>query len=195
VNNAGIWPTKLQMNADNLEMSFMVNHLAPFILSNRLLSTLKSNAPARIVNVNAGLYVNGKYDPDKTPYGKDFNRMKTYANTKLCNVLFTREFAQRIEGSGVTINALHPGVIRTSLGDFSGILGMLLRLVKRSWGSPEEGAKPPVWLATSPEVEGINGQYYDLQKPIDVNEIASDVELGKRLWEQSVAFAKLGNID
>lgn len=189
INNAGVWMHKRVINEDELEHSFMVNHLAPFILSLRLLPCLKANMPARIVNVNAGLYAMGKLDLDETPYGHDFSRIRTYANTKLCNLLFTRELANRIEGSGVTVNAVHPGVIRTNLGDTSGLVGVLLRLVKRLWETPEEGAKAPVWLATSPELEGVNGQYFDIQAATEVSENARDAELGRRLWDQSAALA------
>jgi NAD(P)-dependent dehydrogenase (short-subunit alcohol dehydrogenase family) len=169
----------------------MVNHLAPFILSSRLLPCLKANQPARIVNVNAGLYTMGALDLDKTPYGQDFGRLKTYANTKLCNLLFTRELANRLEGSGVTANAVHPGVIRTNLGDSSGLVGALLRLVRRSFAAPEAGARAPVWLATSPDLEGVNGQYFNLQEPAEVAENARDAELGRRLWSLSAALAGL----
>lgn len=170
----------------------MVNHLAPFILSNRLLPRLKANAPARIVNINAGLYAMGKVDLEETPYGRDFGRIRTYANTKLCNLLFTREMAQRIESSGVTVNAVHPGVINTNLGDTSGLVGLLLRLVKRFWDPPEEGAKAPVWLATSPEVEGVNGRYFELQEAVEVEGKARDGALGRRLWELSAELGGLG---
>jgi NAD(P)-dependent dehydrogenase (short-subunit alcohol dehydrogenase family) len=192
INNAGVWMHKREINQDQLEYSFMVNHLAPFILSHRLLGRLKANAPTRIVNINAGLYAMGKLNLDKTPYGHDFSRLKTYATTKLCNLLFTRELANRIEGSGVTINAVHPGVIRTNLGDMSGVFGLLLRIAKRSWDPPEKGAKAPVWLATSPDVEGTNGQYFDIQEPTEVNEAAKDVVLSRKLWDLSVELARVG---
>lgn len=191
INNAGIWMTKRETNEDNIEQSFMVNHLAPFILSTRLLPCLTANTPGRIVNVNAGLYVRGKPDLDNHPYGKDFCRMGTYANTKLCNLLFTRELAKRIKDSGVTVNAVHPGFIRTHLGDTAGIGGMILGVVKRFWGTPEAGAQAPVWLATSPKVEGMHGHYFDLQTATEVNEIARDDALGLKLWNLSVALDKL----
>lgn len=191
INNAGVWMPRRELNQDQLEYSFMVNHLAPFILSNRLLPLLKANAPARIVNVNAGLYVKGKLDLEKTPFGHDFSRMGTYANTKLCNILFTKELANRICNSGVTVNAVHPGVIRTNLGDTSGIVGAILRLVKRSWASPEEGAQAPVWLATSSAVEGINGQYFNEQEAVEVSENAKDEELGLGLWNLSATLVGL----
>ncbi|HOD14938.1 MAG TPA: SDR family oxidoreductase [Spirochaetota bacterium] len=191
INNAGIWPTRLEINPDGLEMAFMVNHMAPLILSTLLLGQLKKNAPARIVNVNAGLYVKGKVDIEKTPYGEDFGKLATYMNTKLCNIYFTQKFSEIINGSGVTVNALHPGVIQTALGDSPGLLGAFMRLVKRSFDTPESGAKPPVWLATSPEVEGINGRYFELceQKPYAPN--AMDPALRDNLWELSMKLASL----
>ncbi len=185
INNAGVWMTKKTMTADGLEYTFQVNHLAPFILSNLLLPTLKKNAPARIVNVNAGLYVKGAFDPKATPSGNDFHILKTYMNTKLCNVFFTRELAKAIEGSGVTVNALHPGVIRTRLGDTSGLAGFFLRAFKLLWGSPGKGADAPVWLATAPEVENINGKFFMLRKETLFTDNANNETLSRDLWQLS----------
>lgn len=191
INNAGIWPMKLEINPDGLETAFMVNHMAPFILSNMLLNRLEKNAPSRIVNVNAGLYVFGKLDIEKTPYGKDFGRLSTYMNTKLCNIFFTQRFSEMLRDSGVTINALHPGVIRTNLGDSPGIFGGILKLIKRSMDPPEEGAKPPVWLATCPNLEKTSGKYFELcvEKPYAPN--AQNPELRDRLWDLSAGLASL----
>jgi len=191
INNAGVWQTKCVINADGLKTTFMVNHVAPFILSNLLLDRLRQNAPARIVNVNAGLYIKGKVNLETTPYGRDFSMFGTYANTKLCNVLFTCELARRIAGKGVTVNAVHPGVIRTKLGDTTGLLGLLLRFAKLFWGKPEEGAVAPVWLATSPELEGTNGKYFDLQKEMELTEAAQDQKLACQLWELSAKVSGL----
>lgn len=182
INNAGVWPIELHLNSDGLETAFMVNHLAPYILSKMLRDRLKQNSPARIVNVNAGLYVKGKLDLEKTPYGKDFGRIRTYMNTKLCNIFFTQRCSSFLEGSGVTINAVHPGVIRTNLGDTGGVLGWLLRQVKKTWGTPEEGARPPVWLATAPEVERINGKYFYLTTETPYARNAQNGELRDKLW-------------
>lgn len=192
VNNAGVWMTRRLINEDGLEYSFMVNHLAPFILSNILLPALKRNAPARVVNVNAGLYVFGALDLYKTPYGHDFSRLRTYMNTKLCNTLFTREFAGIIQGSGVTVNALHPGVIRTNLGDTPGVFGFLLRRMKWVMAPPERGARAPVWLATAPELEGVNGKFFMLKKEIKYSENARDPDLAKRLWKLSAELSGVG---
>jgi NAD(P)-dependent dehydrogenase (short-subunit alcohol dehydrogenase family) len=189
INNAGVWMTRRTLNADGLETCFMVNHMAPFILSTLLLERLKENAPSRIVNVNAGLYVFGKLDLEKTPFGHDFGRLKTYMNTKLCNILFTCELARRIEGSGVTVNALHPGVIRTNLGISPGILGVFVRIAKRFFDTPEEGARAPVWLATAPELEGVSGKYFDVKKETELTETAKDAKLACDLWDLSAKLA------
>jgi NAD(P)-dependent dehydrogenase (short-subunit alcohol dehydrogenase family) len=191
INNAGVWPTKPEINPDGLEMTFMVNHMAPFILSNMLLEVLKQNAPSRIINVNAKLYVYGKIDLERTPYGKDFGKLSTYMNSKLCNIYFTQKFAEIIEGSGVTINANHPGVIRTNLGIDSGILGNFVKSMKWFLPSAEKGAEPPVWLATNPDLEKTNGKYFELftQKPYTKN--ACDPKLREKLWEMSKFLAKL----
>lgn len=191
INNAGLWPTKRRQNEDGLEMGFMVNHMAPFILSNLLLGRLQNSLPARIVNVNAGLYVRGQLNLTQTPYGHDFSWINTYANTKLCNILFTMEFARRIEKTGVTINAVHPGVIRTKLGESKGFLSVLMRLIKRGWDEPEKGAEPPVWLAISPDVEGVNGRYFDLKTETAVNELANDKALAQQLWTVSTNLAQI----
>lgn len=182
INNAGVWMTRREMNADGLEMTFMVNHVAPFVLTLQLLDRLCESAPARIVNVNAGLYVNGACDLEKLPTGENFNRFKTYMHSKLCNVLFTIELAKRLEGSGVTVNALHPGVINTNLGGTGGMLGFVLRFVKRFWGTPEEGAAPVVRLATASDLEGVSGKYYDIDREIPCAENATEAGLGEALW-------------
>lgn len=191
INNAGVWMTKKVLNEDGLEQSFMVNHLAPFMLNQLLLPALRAADGARIVDVNAGLYANGKVDLVKTPYGKDFGRIRTYANSKLCGVLTLAEQGRRLEGSGVTINMVHPGVIRTGLGDSSGPIGWLLRWVKRSWATPAQGAVAPVWLATAPEVAGKSGLYFNEKEVLALATVAKDEALAADLWALSVRLAGL----
>ncbi|MFK7774018.1 MAG: SDR family NAD(P)-dependent oxidoreductase [Saprospiraceae bacterium] len=161
INNAGVWMTERKLNDDGLEMSFMVNYLAPHILCHGLFPLLKKNQPARIINVNSGLYLKGGLNIEKTPYGLDFGSIKTYANSKFCNMMSSIDFAKEIEGSGVTINAVHPGVINTGLGDSPKFLSKVVKFVKRFWKSPEYGAAAPTWLALSEELEGVNGNYYN----------------------------------
>jgi NAD(P)-dependent dehydrogenase (short-subunit alcohol dehydrogenase family) len=142
VHNAGVWPTRLRRNEDGLEESFAVNHLAPFQLNLALEERLR-----RVVQVTAGLYVKGRVDPDRTPTGADFHRIRTYCDTKRANLLLVPLFARRWQDAGVTIDAVHPGVIRTDLGDPGGVLGAVLKLVKRRWAPPTEGAAAVVDLA------------------------------------------------
>jgi NAD(P)-dependent dehydrogenase (short-subunit alcohol dehydrogenase family) len=173
VNNAGVWPTRLRHNEDGIEESFAVNHLAPFQLNLALEQRLR-----RVVQVSAGLYVKGRVDLDRTPSGADFHRMRSYCDTKRANLLLVPLFARRWQDAGVTIDAVHPGVIRTSLGDPGGAVGAVLRLVKRRWAPPETGAAPVVRLAD----ETGTGRYFN----IDAEEpLPSEADLASRLWDQA----------
>ena len=191
INNAGIWPTKKRLNEDGLEAGFMVNHLAPFMLNQLLQERLQASAPVRIVNVTAGLYENGRIDLNKTPYGHDFHPIRTYASTKLCNLLCLPLEAVQLAGSGVTINAVHPGVINTKLGAMRGPLGWLMKLVKRSWATPEQGAVAPVWLATAAELAEVNGRYFNEKEETQLAEAAKNGELAAQIWQLSLKLANL----
>ncbi len=184
INNAGVWMTQCELNEDGLEQSFMTNHLAPFMLNQILMPNLRAAAPARIVTVNSGLYVKGVVDLDKTPVGGDFGRIAAYANSKMCNVLTLKEQARQIEGSGVTINMVHPGVIRSNLGESNGPLGWLLVQIKRFWRTPEQGALAPVWLATDPDVAKYNGVYFNEMEIMPLVEAAKDEQLAAAVWKQ-----------
>ncbi len=188
VNNAGVWMTQRELNEDGLERSFMTNHLAPFMLSQLLLPNLMAASPARIVTVNSGLYVKGKVDIQRTPTGEDFGRLASYANSKLCNVLTLEEQARQLEGTGVTINMVHPGVIRSNLGETTGIVGWLLRQVKRLWKTPEQGAEAPVWLATDPSVSHHSGVYFNEKKIMPLVAVAQDRDLADAVWAQAQAL-------
>jgi NAD(P)-dependent dehydrogenase (short-subunit alcohol dehydrogenase family) len=171
VHNAGVWPTRLRHNEDGIEESFAVNHLAPFQLNLTLESRLR-----RVVQVSAGLYVKGRVDPERTPYGQDFHRMRTYCDTKRANLLLVPLFAQRWQD--VTIDAVHPGVIRTGLGDPGGALGLVLRMVKRRWAAPVDGAAPVVRLASDTGT----GRYFN----VDAEEPGPDEPaLAGQLWDQA----------
>jgi NAD(P)-dependent dehydrogenase (short-subunit alcohol dehydrogenase family) len=182
VNNAGVWPTKKAINADGLEESFMVNFLAPLMLSHLLKDRLAASAPARIVHVNAGLYVRGRVDLQRTPYGADFSRMRTYADSKLCGVLTLAREAAMFAAHGVTVNMVHPGVVNTDLGQMGGVLGWVLKQVKRSWKTPQEGAAAPVWLASSADVAGKTGLYFNEYEVMALDNAAKDEQLAADLW-------------
>ncbi|HEX6245356.1 MAG TPA: SDR family NAD(P)-dependent oxidoreductase [Polyangiales bacterium] len=184
IHNAGIWPSQRSLNEDGLEQAFVVNHLAPFLL-NRLLEPRLAEQRARVVQVSAGLYVKGAVDLARTPRGDDFSAFKTYANAKLCNLLTLDHFAARWQPLGISVNALHPGVIRTGLGDRGDALGLLLRLVKRLWKTPEEGARPVVRLAVDPALEGVSGRYYELEQERPLQGHARDARLARVVCEQA----------
>ena len=191
INNAGIWLMERTLNADGIEMTFFVNHLAPFLLTHLLLQRLKDSAPSRVVNVNAGLYIFGRFDPARTPTGKDFSRLRTYPTSKLCGVYFTRELARRLAGSGVTVNALHPGVIRTNLAATPDIKGRLLRLLKVFLKSPATGARGPIHLATAPELTNVSGLFFNQKRRFPTFPIAKHEGLGRQLWNLSAALTEL----
>lgn len=154
----------------------------------QLLRSRSRSGTARIVNVNAGLYVNGEADIGALPTGENFNRIKTYVHTKLCNVLFTVEMAKRLEGSGVTINALHPGVINTDLGNFTGFLALILKFVKHFWRTPQEGGQPVAFLATNSALNGVNGKYFDLTKETPLSGNATMSGFSEELWALTEAL-------
>lgn len=190
IHNAGIWPAQLRQNADGLEQAFVVNHLAPFLL-NRLLEPKLAASHARIVQISAGIYVKGKVDLARTPTGSDFSALTTYANTKLCNLLLLARFAERLQPLGVTINAIHPGVIRTGLGDRGGIIGVLLKLAKRFWKSPEEAAPAILRLALDPTLATTTGRYFDVETEQALLPHATDPQIAEALWHQAETLSGL----
>jgi len=190
IHNAGLWPSRRVLGEDGLEQAFVVNHLAPFLLNHEL-EPLLTASRARVVQVSAGLYVKGQADPDRTPTGLDFHPIRTYADTKLCNVLLMPRFAERWQDSGVTINAVHPGVIRTGLGDRGGLVGLLLKAAKLLWKKPAEGAGPVVRLATGTETAGLTGRYFHEYEEQALVPPAADAALAERLWAQALELTGL----
>jgi NAD(P)-dependent dehydrogenase (short-subunit alcohol dehydrogenase family) len=186
VHNAGIWPARRVLTEDGLEQAFVVNHLAPFLL-NHLLGPRLVVSGARVVQVSAGLYGTGRVDLDRTPTGADFHWMRTYATTKLCNLMLVPLFAARWAATGVTINAVHPGVIRTGLGDRGGPLGLLLKAAKLAWQQPREGAEAVVQTA---EATG-TGRYYNILRPEPLQPPATDRFLAERVWAQAAELTGL----
>lgn len=186
INNAAMISSERELTEDGIERQFAVNHLAPFLMTNLLLDTLKQSAPARIINVSSQMHQRTDFDFENLQGEKHYSPRSMYAQTKLANVLFTKELARRLEGSGVTANALHPGTVATGLfGRFLGLPKWLRFLSDWIGKSPEKGAETSIYLATSPDVKETAGEYFKNCKPTRCNPIADDREIAKRLWEVS----------
>ena len=189
VNNAGVVNTRRKESRDGIEENFAVNHLAYMLLTELLLPRLKASAPARIVSVSSEThkFVSGLQLDDLEFTHSRYKTFKVYGHAKLCNILWTKELARRLEGSGVTANCLHPGAVRTGLGhQNSRVLGKIMSvLMKPFFRTPEQGAATSIYLATSPEVEGITGEYFIDCKPAKLKPYATDLVAASRLWDAS----------
>ncbi len=194
INNAGAaFPGRRRETVDGLEITFAVNYLAPFLLTNLLLDVLKASAPARIVNVSSAAHKSGYIQLDDLQAEKLYRPMRTYPQAKLAVVLFTYELARRLQGTEVTANCLHPGFVATNFAQSDGgpAVRLLVKLLGSFGASPEKGAKTSIYLASSPEVEGVTGQYFVKSIPRRSAAISYDESLQRQLWEQS---AKLVNV-
>ena len=189
VNNAGALFNTRQVTEDGLEKTFAVNHMAYFVLTNMLLSNLKPGA--RIVSTASDAHRGARLDFDDLQSAKKYSGFAVYGRSKLGNILFNREIARRIEGSGVTANCLHPGFVATRFGDQSGgIVSVAVKIAKPIGAiSPEEGAKTIVYLASSPEVEGRSGGYYYKNKLATPTSEAQNDADAKRLWDVSAQLS------
>ncbi len=187
LNNAGVWRRARRITKDGLEETFQANHLGPFLLTTLLLDALKSSAPARIVNVSSELHYRGRLDWDDLQMERDFDGTRAYSNSKLANVLFTRALAARLAGTGVTVNAVHPGVIATGLSrEMPRFIRALLPLVL---STPAKGAQPLVRLCCDADVEGVTGRYFDKLKEKPASSLAVDDAAAERLWTVSVELS------
>src|SRR6266571_2515657 len=187
INNAGATFSGRRETVDGLEIMFAVNYLAPFLLTHLLLDVLKASAPARIVNVSSGSHEAGYIKLDNLQSKNPYGYMKVYGQAKLAVVLFTYELARRLEGTGVTVNCLHPGFVATNFGQSSTapVIRTAVKFISRFGMSPEEGAKTSIYLASSPEVEGVTGTYFVKSIPKRSAAISYDESLQRQLWEQS----------
>jgi retinol dehydrogenase-14 len=187
VNNVGGFWAHRHATADGLERTFALNHLAPFLLTNLLLDRLKASAPARVVTISSGAQSMGRIEFDDLQGARSYSGPRAYNQSKLANIMFTNELARRLEGTGVTANSLHPGVVRTNFGseDQAGFFAVMSRLALPLLKSPAQGAQTPVYLASSPDVDGVTGQFFVNRKPKTANKVAYDTEMTTRLWQVS----------
>ncbi len=191
VNNVGGFWAHRHATADGLERTFALNHLAPFLLTTLLLDRLTTSAPARIVTVSSGAHASGRIDFDDLQGVRNYSGQRAYSQSKLANVMFTYELARRLEGTGVTATALHPGVVRTSFGaeDQAAYLAVIIGVARLFMKAPAQGASTPIYLASSPEVEGITGRYYADRKPKTSSKASYDATAAARLWQVSAGLA------
>ena len=193
VNNAALARKQREESVDGIELTLAVNHVAAFELTRLLLPALQRGAPSRVVTVSSAAQRMKKIVMDdlqnvRRPSGG----VRVYGETKLMNVLFTKELARRTAGTGVTATCCHPGVIGTDglLNYFPAFMRPIVGLFS---GTPERGADTPTWLATSPDVEGASGGYYIARKPAKPNPVANDADLAGRFWAASEALASRGS--
>ena len=187
VNNAGAFFNSRQETPYGVEMTFLVNHLAPFLLTNLVLGNMQNGAPTRIVNVSSDGHKQGTMDFDDLGFKQGYFGMKAYGRSKLANILFTYELARRLGDSSVTVNALHPGHVATDIWktNFS-FIGPALKWIMGLFAlTPEEGADNTIYLASSPEVEGITGKYFVKHEPVESSPISRDQKVAQRLWNVS----------
>lgn len=191
INNAGLIRDRRTETVDGFESTIAVNHLAPFLLTDLLRPRLEASAPARVVNVASRAHLRARFDLDDLDSRRDYRPWVVYANSKLANILFTRELARRLEGTGVTANCLHPGVVRTRFaadGDTRFPLNLLVALGRPFFLSPAKGAETSVYLACASEVAGVSGEYFDRCRPAATSSAACDAKLARALWERSEAL-------
>jgi NAD(P)-dependent dehydrogenase (short-subunit alcohol dehydrogenase family) len=188
INNAGAWDFKRRESKDGIENIFAVNFLAPFLLTNLLLGLLKESSPSRIVNVSSGLH-GGTINFDDPEGKKKFSSLVAYRQSKLALLLFTRLLAKKLEGSGVTVNAVHPGFVSTNLGRDAGFFARYFFTLLGK--SPEKGAQTSIYVATSPDLEVTTGQYFANCAPAKASKQSCDLAAAERLWQVAAAYVHL----
>ncbi|TRY60168.1 hypothetical protein DNTS_003738 [Danionella cerebrum] len=197
INNAGVYQCPYTKSEDGFEMQFAVNHLGHFLLTNLLLDVLKRSAPSRIIVVSSKLYKHGEINFDDLNSEQHYDKAFAYARSKLANLLFTLELSQRLENTGVTVNALTPGIVRTNLGRHVHIPLLVKPLFNLAslafFKSPEEGAQTSVYLACSDDVDGSQGKCFANCSEEHLLAKATDQEVAKKLWDISEVMVGITN--
>ncbi len=187
MNNAGAIYMSRQVSEDGLEMTFALNHLNYFHLTNLLLDVLKASAPARVINVSSDAHRGQVLDFEDLQGEKSYSGWTAYGRSKLMNVLFTYELARRVEGKGVTANAMHPGFVATGFGRNNGtLMSLAMKLISPIARTADEGASTGIYLASSSEVEGVSGKYFVDKQPVNSDPVSYDHEMAERLWDTSL---------
>ncbi|MFB3042685.1 MAG: SDR family oxidoreductase [Nitrososphaerales archaeon] len=193
INNAGLTAEHKTLSVDGIDTLFAVNYLAPFLLTNLLLDVLKVSAPSRIVNVSSDGHKFGRIDFDDIQ-SKKRSAIGAYGDSKLALNLFTYELARKIKGTGVTANALHPGVVATNIGSHDSspfITRFIWKIFKVFMSSPDKGAQTSMFLASSPDVDGVSGKYFVKSKETRSSKESYDESVGQRLWQVSEELTKV----
>ena len=194
INNAGVYLTKRTTTPDGFESTFAVNHLGPFLLTSLLLDILKASAPSRIVNVTSDAHKGASIIFDDLRGEKRFSGWQAYSQSKMAMILFTHELAKRLEGSGVTVNSAHPGVVRTNFAKNNGGLVMLgFRFLGMFFISPDSAAKRILYVATSPDLEGVTGKYFTKMHEVKSSQGSYDDDSARRLWQVSEQLTHLSS--
>ncbi len=192
INNAGLFNQRRHVTTDGYENTFATNYLAPFLLTNLQLDLLKESAPSRIINVSSVGHYNGHVNFDDLNLEKKYGGWKAYGQSKLALVLFTHELAKKLQGTGVTVNAVHPGTVATNIWTRPlGPVGFIMALPKLFMTSPEQGAETIVYLASSPDARGLNGEYLEKLKVKKSSDESYDEEIAQRLWDVSAKLTGL----
>ena len=187
LNNAGAMFMQRQLSADGIEMTWALNHLGYFVLTMLLLDTMKNSGAARIVNVSSDAHRSGKMNFDDLQMEKSYAGIAAYQQSKLANILFTYELARKLEGSKVTTNVLHPGLIRTGFNRNNGaVMSLVMGLLAPFSRNAAEGAQTSIYLASSPEVEGVSGKYFEDSKAVPSSPASYNRAAAERLWQVSL---------
>ena len=191
VNNAGLFSPKYRISADGFELTFAVNHLAPFLLTNLLFERLKTSAPARIINVASEAHRHNRIDIGNLARPQDWTMTKAYGRSKLCNILFTKELASRVDANEIVATCLHPGMVATAIGQRGGLVELGWRLMKPFMIGPVQGAETPVFLATVADPTPFHGGYVVRKTLTQPGSPALDSRLARRLWDESTRLVEI----
>jgi NAD(P)-dependent dehydrogenase (short-subunit alcohol dehydrogenase family) len=194
INNAGVCLPERRITADGFEESFQINYLSHFILTNLLLDKICKSEDPRIINLSSAAHAAGRFDPGNLNSEKYYSPVRTYSDTKLYNILFTLELAERLKGR-ISVNALHPGVVSTNFGhEFGGVFNFIYNLGRPFMITPQKGAKTSIYLASSDDVKGMSGKYFVRCKPVRLKNRYLTEENRKMLWQRSLELTGIEDL-